>query len=277
MSPHLLGEGRTVSSDLERFLEFLEAQRPRHAARFPSVRADKVLSFMATTGRDGSRAQVSIHRLIGVEAGLSPSELQVRLLGSLPRRPLVGECVTAHLTRLAQYQGYQVKTLPLGDAGESALLEERGGELLLKGSHTYTVHHSPYTLKFFERIPVDEVRDLTRDLSHALVAMGPTANLSPRFVFHHEVQKGRVHLFHGDGLALKTYMNLRINKQETRLVLDLDEYRGWVLHGTVEEFAPTAHPIAYEKISSGFAAGDWSRPSRAFRFVADSLAPIGPV
>jgi hypothetical protein len=50
-----------------------------------------------------------------------------------------------------------------------------------------------------------------------------------------------------------------------------------VLRGTVEEFAPAAHPVAYEKIRAGFAAGDWSRPSRAFRFVADSLEPIEPV
>jgi hypothetical protein len=265
-----------VSSDLERFLGFLEAQKPRHAAHFPSVRADKVLSFMGTTGKDGTRAHVSVHRLAGVEAGPLARELRVKLLGELPLRPLAGECVTVHLTRLAQYQGYQVKTRALGDEGEAALLEQGGGELLVKGSQIYTVHHSPYTLKFFESIPVEEVRELTGGLSHALVAVGPVANLSPRFIFHHEVHDGKVHLFHGDGLALKTYMNLRINQQETRLVLDLDEYRGWELRGTVEEFAPAAHPVAYEKIAAGFAAGDWSRPSRAFRFVADSLDPIGP-
>jgi len=266
-----------VSSDLERFLGFLEAQKPRHAARFPSVRADKILSFMGTTGRDGTWARVSIHRLAGVEGGPTARELRVRLHGELPLRPLAGECLSVHLTRLAQYQGYQVKTRPLGEEGEAALLEQGDGTLVVKGSQIYTVHHSPYTLKFFESIPVEEVRDLTGGLSHALVAVGPVANLSPRFVFHHEVHDGRVHLFHGDGLALKTYMNLRVNKQETRLVLDLDEYRGWVLRGTVEEFAPAAHPVAYEKIRAGFAAGDWSRPSRAFRFVADSLEPIEPV
>ena len=265
-----------MSSDLERFLGFLEVQAPRHAARFPSVRAGKVLSFMGTTGQAGSWARVSIHRLAGVEAGPTARELRVRLHGALPHRPQAGECVSVHLTRLAQYQGYQVKTRPLGDEGEAALLEQGDQSLLVKGSQIYTVHHSPYTLKFFERIPVEEVRDLTSGLSHALVAVGPSANLSPRFVFHHEVRDGKVHLFHGDGLALKTYMNLRVNRQETRLVLDLDEYRGWVLRGAVEEFAPASHPVAYEKIRSGFAAGDWNRPSRVFRFVADSLEPIEP-
>jgi len=266
-----------VSSELERFLEFFEGQKPRHAGHFPTVRAEKVLSFMGTTGRAGTWARVSVHRLAGVDAGPTARELDVRLLGELPLRPLAGECLSVHLTRLAQYQGYQVKTRALGAEGEGALLEQGDGRLLVKGSQIYTVHHSPYTLKFFESIPVDEVRDLTSGLSHALVAVGPVANLSPRFVFHHEVRDGRLRLFHGDGLALKTYMNLRVNRQETRVVLDLDEYRGWVLRGTVEEFAPAAHPVAYEKIVAGFAAGDWSRPSRAFVFVADSLEPIAPV
>jgi hypothetical protein len=34
--------------------------------------------------------------------------------------------------------------------------------------------------------------------------------------------------------------------------------------------------VAYEKIVAGFAAGDWSRPSRVFRFVAESFEPIAP-
>ncbi len=266
-----------MSSDLTRFLAFLEAQQPRHATRFPTVGAGQVLTFMGTTGRAGTRAQVSIHRLEGLAAGPGPRDLRVRLRGELPARPAPGECVSVHLTRLAQYQGFQVKTEPLGAAGEAGLLEQGGGALVVKGSQIFTVHHSPYTLKFFERVPLEEVRDLVGGLSHALVAVGPVANLSPRFVFHHEVRDGRLRLFHGDGLALKTYMNVRVNRQETRLVLDLDEYRGWVLQGTVEEFAPDEHPVAWARIADGFAAGSWSRPTRAFRFTADALREIAPV
>jgi hypothetical protein len=265
-----------VSSDLDRFLAFFEAQKPRHAARFPSVAAGQVLTFMGTTGRAGTRAQVSVHRLEGLAPGPGPRDLLVRLRGELPVRPAAGDCVTVHLTRLAQYQGYQVKTAPLGPAGEAELLEQGGGALLVRGSQIYTVHHSPYTLRFYERVPVDEVRDLVGGLSHALVAVGPTANLSPRFVFHHEVRDGRLHLFHGDGLALKTFMNVRVNRQETRLVLDLDEHRGWALRGTVEEFAPADHPVAWARIADGFAAGSWSRPTRAFRFTAEAFEEIAP-
>jgi hypothetical protein len=265
-----------VSSDLERFLEFFAAQGPKQAPRFPTVKADKVLSFMGTTSRPGSWARLSVHRVLGLEAGPSERDLRVRLAGELPLRPEPGECLTVHLTRLERYQGYQVKTRPLeGDL--AALVEPAEGGIAVKGSHLYTVHHSPYTLEFFERIPLEEVRDLVAGVRHAVVGVGATANVSPRFVFHHEVRGGRLALFHGDGLALKTYMNLKVNRQETRLVVDLDDWRGWVLRGTVEEIAPASAPVAYEKVVAGFAAGSWSRPSRVFRFVADALEEIAPV
>jgi hypothetical protein len=131
-------------------------------------------------------------------------------------------------------------------------------------------------MRFLERIPHQEVVDTVGSVPCALVAVGPTANLSPRFVFHHEERRGRPVLFHGDGLALKTYMNLRLNRQETRLVLDLDSWSGWALRGTVEEWQPDQRPEVYERICDGFAAGRWGRPSRVFRFAADSWEPIGP-
>jgi hypothetical protein len=107
--------------------------------------------------------------------------------------------------------------------------------------------------------------------------MGATANLSPRFVFHHEVKDGKVLLFHGDGLALKTYMNVRQNRNETRLVLDLDDFTGYALRGTVEEFAPHQHPEAYERICQGFQAGSWGKPSRVFRFAPEAFDEVQPV
>jgi hypothetical protein len=44
----------------------------------------------------------------------------------------------------------------------------------------------------------------------------------------------------------------------------------------VEEFQPHQHPVAYERICQGFAAGNWGKPSRVFRFVADKLERITP-
>ncbi len=265
-----------MSSQLESFVEFLETQRRLHGPRFPQVQAEKVLCFMGTSSLAGSFASVSLHRIGGVETTETPGELRVRLIGPLPRGPSPGECVTALLTRLEQYRGFQVKTLPLSDGyPEAALLTIDEGLLTLNGRRIYTVHHSPYTLSFFEEIPMDEVGEVAAGFPFALVAVAETANLSPRFVFHHEVRDGRVALFHGDGLALKTAMNLRTNPRETRVVLDLANPGGWQLRGTVEPVRQLDHPVAWEKVHAGFASGGWGRPSKVYRFVADELEPIG--
>jgi len=264
-----------VSSQVEPFIQFFETQRGLHGPIFPEVQAGKVLTFMGTSSRSGCHPTVSLHRVLGVDGTDHPGELRVRLGGRLPRGPKPGECLSVHLTRLGQYRGFQVKTLPLAAGGaEADLLTEEGAELTVKGSRTYTVHHSPYTLRFFEEIPVEEVRELAAGLPFALVAVAETANLSPRFVFHHEVRDGQVLLFHGDGLALKTAMNLRTNAQETRVVLDLAQLGGWQLRGTVEQVREREHPVAWEKVHAGFASGGWGRPSRVYRFVAEALEPI---
>jgi len=266
-----------VSSDLESFLSFLDEQKRRQAAHFPGLDAGQVLGFMGTTSLPGTFAACSVNRLLRLERGASPGELQVALAGPLARPPRKGECLTVHLTRVERYQGYQVKTRTLGgDVVEAELVEARPDGVVVKGAHIFTVHHSPYTLRFFESVPFEEVEDTVAGLPCALVAIGETANLSPRFVFHHEVKDGKVLLFHGDGLALKTYMNVRVNRNETRLVLDLDDFSGWSLRGAVEEFAPHQHPEAYERICRGFTAGSWGRPSRVFRFVPESFERIRP-
>jgi hypothetical protein len=266
-----------VSSDSQSFLSFLEAQRPRHEARFPALKVDKILAFMGTTSLAGSYASCSVHALRGIERASAASELRVFLSGTLPRPPAVSECVTVHMTRVERYQGFQVKTRALvPGVAEAELLESEGGRLTVRGAQIFTVHHSPYTLQFYESIPFEDVAATVTGLPHALVAVGASANLSPRFVFHHEVRDGKVLLFHGDGLALKTYMNVRRNPCETRLVLDLDTGAGFALTGQVEEFQPPQHEEAYERICRGFQAGGWGKPSRVFRFTPEKYEEIGP-
>ncbi len=266
-----------MSSELETFLSFLEEQRRRQASRFPGLAAGQVLGFMGTTSLPGTFAACSVSRLLRIERGTAPRELRVLLGGSLARPPRRGECVAVHMTRVERYQGYQVKTRALAaGAAEGDLLEQTQDGLAVKGAQIFTVHHSPYTLRFFENVPFEDVEDLVTGLPCALVAVGETANLSPRFIFHHEVKDGKLMLFHGDGLALKTYMNVRVNRNETRLVVDLDDFSGWAMRGTVEEFAPHQHPEAYERICRGFTAGNWGKPSRVFRFVPGSFEQIKP-
>lgn len=264
-----------MSSDLQSFVEFLEVQKARQASHFPTVKSDKVLSFLGTTSLAGSHADLAIHRLLSVEPGPSPRELRIAIAAPLQRRPRKGECITVHITRLEEYQGYQVKTRPLSGA-EADLVEDGPAGPVVKGSQIFTVHHSPYTLKFFENVPYEDLQATIAGVRFALVALGETANVSPRFVFHHELKDGKLALFHGDGLALKTYMNLKVNRSVTVLALDLDDFHGWSLRGTVEEFAPHQHPEAFERICQGFASGGWGKPSRVFRFAPESFARIQP-
>lgn len=267
-----------MSSDLQSFLAFLESQKVKQAPLFPTVKCDKALSFICTTSLVDTYAAVSANRLLKVEPGDTGRELRITLAGPIARAPKRGECVTVHLTRVAQYQGFQVKTRPLSvNASDADLIEETPAGVVVKGSSIFTVHHSPYTLKFFENVPFDELVEIVGSVPYALVGVGETANISPRFIFHQEVRAGRLVLYHGDGLALKTYMNLKSNRQETRIVVDLDTFHGYALAGTVEEFAPHQQPEAYDKICRGFTAGGWGKPSRVFRLVVDRIAPLQPM
>jgi hypothetical protein len=267
-----------LSSPQESFLAFLLEQKARQSAFFPTVKHDKILSFTATTSQPGSYGAVSVHRVLGLAPGAEPRDLKVELTAPLAREPGPGESVTVHLTRPEHYQGFQVKTRALsGSAVLADLLERRGDRLTVKGSSVYTVHHSPYTLKFFENVPVAEVMEVVGPVKCALVCVGETANISPRFIYHHELRDGRLQLFHGDGLALKTYMNLRSNPRETRLVVDLETFQGYGLRGPVEEFAPHQHPEAFDKICRGFTAGGWGKPSRVFRLTVEEIVPLAPV
>ncbi len=267
-----------MSSDLQGFLAFLDEQKAKQAAHFPTVKSEKVLSFMGTTSLSGTYAAVSVNRIRALAPAASGRELRITLAGPIARAPQKGECVSVHVTRVEQYQGYQIKTKSLAAGTSDAdLLEPSGSDVVVRGAHIFTVHHSPYTLKFFEHVPFDEVQDTVGGVRYALVAVGETANLSPRFVFHSEVTGGKPVLYHGDGLALKTYMNLKSNRHESRLVLDLDDFHGYLLHGIVDEFAPHQQPEAYEKVCQGFSAGNWGKPSRVFRFTADTIEPIAPV
>ena len=269
-----------MDADLQKLLAFLQHQTAQQASHFPTVPFDKVLSFMGTTSLAGTHAAVAVCPVLGLEPAAGGKELRVKLRGPLPRLPQRGECLTVHLTNVDQYQGYQVKTRPLAAPDDlGALFQASGDELTVVGSQIFTVHHSPYTMKFFEQIPYEEVQLIVGSVPFALVAVGEQANLSPRFVFHHEVKDDRPVLYHGDGLALKTYMNLKSNRSETRLVLDLDGFAGWRLEGVVEEFQPHQHPEAYDKICQGFTAGNWGKPSRTFRLAAErwqAISPTGP-
>ena len=57
-----------------------------------------------------------------LEPGAQPSEMRVHLRGRLPRALARNECITVHVDKLEQYQGYQIKTRPLAGAGIAQLV-----------------------------------------------------------------------------------------------------------------------------------------------------------
>jgi hypothetical protein len=258
-----------MSARVGEVVDFIRAQLPRQQAYFGAKLADKVLAYVASTGSAVGLAAVSAHRLLALEHGATASELKVELGGQLARPPQAGEVASVCLFN--QYVGYQVKTRQ-----GAAAVEAASGMTRLRGGHVYTLHHSPFMMTAFERVPVDEVLGAVGKVPFALVGVGAQVNLSPRFNWHTEVRDGRLVLFHGDGLPLKTYLNLKTNPRVVRVLLDPTTFGGWLLEGLVEEYEARAEPVAHEATCAGFAAGGWGRPARTFRFTADVIRPLLP-
>jgi hypothetical protein len=261
-----------MSASAKDVTDFIRAQLPRQQRFFGTKVADKVLAHVASTSVAGSLPSVSSHRLVSLDRGAAPSELVARIAGALPRRPGAGEIVTVCVFN--QFVGYQVKTRL---ASTPTAVDAGDGTTTVRGSQVFTLHHSPFMMTAFERVPLDEVIGAVSGARFALVGVGAQVNLSPRFNWHSEIRDGRLTLFHGDGLPLKTYLNLKTNPQVVRVLLDPETFGGWLLTGRVEEFEPEAEPAAYQAIVAGFQAGGWGRPARTFRFTAETIAPLKPV
>ena len=265
-------------SSVDDLLGFLASQQARQAPVFPQLRVDKVVTFMGTTSVAASHVAVGVRRLTKITATEDGKGLAVLLEGPLPRLPEKGECVTVSLANFASFKGYQAKTFNLLHADRLAtVVEQRSvGESLLHCRLVYTIHGSPYVLSSLEKVPFAEVLDVARAQKHVVVAVGTQANLSPRFTFHHEARGNQVLLYQGEGYAHKTHVNLQTNKAESRLVVDLETFKGYSLRGQIEELEPTNHPEAYEKVCKGFEAGGWGKPTRFYRHVAQSWEKIAP-
>lgn len=260
----------TMSARVGEVVAFIKEQLPRQQAFFGAKLADKVLAYVASTSVAGSMASVSSHRLLSLAHGASSSDLQAELAGHLARAPQGGEIASVCLFN--QYVGYQLKTR----AGAVGAVEAGVVATRVRGSAVFTLHHSPFMMTAFERVPLEEVLGAVGRTPYALVGVGPQVNLSPRFNWHTEVRDGRLVLFHGDGLPLKTYLNLKTNPQVVRVLLDPTTFGGWVLEGRVEEYEAREEPAAHEATCAGFEAGGWGRPARTFRFTAETIRPLPP-
>ncbi len=260
-------------SEHRKAAEFLDALRER---RFPTVPSPAILTFLGTTGTSGTFATCALARLVELAPGERPTDLDVRLRGALPRPLMPGDNLTVSISRYEQFRGYQIKSAPLRARGDEAQAFQTlaPGEFVVHGRQTYTTHHGPYELQFFERIPFDEVQGTVGRLDHAVVAIGPQVNVSPRLVFHHDLQHGRLATYHGDGLTMKTFRNLTLNRRSVRLAFDLDRLEGYAVVGDCAELAREDHPVAWRRVCDGFQALGFGTPSRLFQHVAERIEPI---
>jgi hypothetical protein len=256
---------------VDEVLDFIRAQRPLQQRFFGARAPDKVLSYVGSSATPGLSISISAHRLIALRRGPRPSELLATLAGGPPRLPGAGELATACLFN--QYVGYQLKTDP---EAEGRGVTRAGETTTVLGDRVYTLHHSPFMTTAFERVPVDQVLEAVGSVRFALLGVGTQANLSPRFDWHAEKRDGRLVTFHGDGLPLKTWLNLNTNRLVTRALIDPSTFTGFQATGLLEQYEPDQEPAAWAATCLGFAAGGWGRPARAFRFVADRIERLAP-
>lgn len=257
----------------------LDALRARHEAILPQFGASKVMSFMATSASPGAPPQVSVHRVRSVAREDDRGEPTVHLDGPLARTPERGELIALSVTDAAAFRGFQLKTHSLVDPAFAPRLHGLGdhGGAVVRTPNVFTIHHGPHAANFFEDVPLDEVSATAAAARFALVAIGESANLSPRWILHHEVTRGAVELFQGDALWSKTYLNVRRNPRERRLVIDLDTGEGLVLGGEIGEFSPAEHPVAAEKVHAAFRSAGLKPPTRLYRLRVDRAHRIAPV
>lgn len=246
--------------DLIPFLDDLRARQ------IPWLKHPAILGFLATTGTSDSCASVALAWLDELSPGGAPSAVRVRLRGRLPRVLLPGENITVSISRYERFSGFQIKTAALDSLEAGAhCYEQVGGDLVVHGQRAYTTHHGPYELHFYERVPFDEVHATVGSVKHGVLALGQNANISPRLVFHHELRRGMLTTYHGDGVAMKTYQNLCANSSAVMLAFDLARLRGYALTGRCEEVPRDENPEATRAVDLGFQALGFGRPNRIFR------------
>jgi len=251
-------------------VEFLEQQRVLQASAFAPSQGHYVLTFLGTSSARGLTPALSMHRLLG----LTPIDrgFRVELRGELQRRPFPGEVVTVSLTDWERYRGYQLKTEAQGGADPGPAVAEAA--VALRVVQAFTVHHTPNTVHMFERIPVEDVLETARVARWAVAGVGPMANISPRFLTAFSVQEGTLALFHGDGEANKTWMNLQQNSEAARIAFDLADGRGFLFEGPCEELAPGDAPEAFQEVQTHHLRMGYGPPSRVYRQRVRRIAAV---
>ena len=266
-----------MSQPLDAALDLLAAQRKAQTTLVPQFGPDKIASFMITAAAPGVAPTVGVRRLATVAPGATGAELEVTLQGGLPRPPDRGENVSVAVTAIHDFRGFQMKTHALVDPAFASRLHGTAPEgARIHAAQIFTIQQGPKSADFFEKVPLDEVTAAVARAGYALVAVGEQANVSPRWILHHEVRDGALELYQGDAFWSKTWLNVRRNPREVRLVLEPDTGRGFAMEGTLAELAPGEHPVAAEKIQSMFERIGVRKIARMTRLRVERLWPVAP-
>ena len=261
---------------LDEALALLAEQRRKQATLLPQFGDDKILSVMATSASPGQPPAVAVRRIASVAPGATGAELEVSLRGELPRSPDRGECIAVAAAVIRDFRGFQMKTHGLVDPAFASRLHGAGAEgPRIHAAQVFTIQQGPKSADFFEKIPLEEVTATVARAGYALVAVGEQANLSPRWILHHEVRDGALELFQGDAFWSKTWLNVRRNPREVRLVFEPETGSGYAMEGTSVEFAAEAHPVAAAKIQGMFARLGVKKVARMSRMRVDRIWPVG--
>lgn len=266
-----------MTQHLDGALALLSAQRTKQAAFLPQFGDDKIVSVMATSASPGVAPTVAVRRVRAIEPAPIAAELELSLHGALPRAPDRGELIAIAAAAVRDFRGFQMKSHTLVDPAFGARLHGEGAHgARVHAAQVFTIHPGPKSADFFEKVPVDEVTGTVREAGYAVVAVGEQANLSPRWIKHHEVRDGALELYQGDAFWSKTWLNFRRNPREVRLVLDLESGNGFALEGTTTEFAPAEHPVAAAKIQAMFDGAGIKKIARMTRLRVERIWPVGP-
>jgi hypothetical protein len=251
-------------------IEFLRDQRLRQSSLFAASEGQYVLSFLGTTSSRGLSPTLSVHRLDSLEPLNQGTSFRIVLTGELPREPQQGESVTLSITDWPRFRGYQLKT---DAAAGASLIEKLGpGRFALRASQVFTVHHSPNTVQMFEQIPVAEVLEAARVAPAVVLGIGPQVNISPRFIMAFEERDGKLALFHGDGEANKTWINLQQNTATARVVSDYQEQRGLIFEGPCRQVTQAEAPEAVGELLKHFGRVGYGPPARVYRQQVSRIA-----
>jgi hypothetical protein len=256
-------------------LHALATLEERHTHKFGTGPA-RVLAYVGTASQSSAHPTMFVCPLAALTRGRNEASVDVALRGVLPREPAMTELVTLHVADPAKFRGYQIKTqemLPGRD--KSALFDTAPPrKTVIHGERVFTVHHTPNTVAFFDRVPVDEIIADTTSVHHVIAGVGPGANISPRFIWHHELCGDRVRLVYGDGHLNKTAANFARNPHVTVAVIDLSTAAGYVLQGAGRRLTEADDRAVYRKVLDGFASGGWGVPAMVIDVTCWAWQPI---